>query len=233
MKQKKIVCDFCGLYREGIFCSINDELRHRLDDEKSIQVFEHGQVLFYENSPSFAVFCIQAGRVKLYKTGNQGERYVIRLLGPGEILGYRAVLSGEPYAASAEAVEKTTACLVTRELLLKMLRESPDLAANMMRKLAVELRVSEDQMLSILNQSVRQRAAGLILSLISHNRLAQPGETSAINSLRRTEMAQMIGTTPETFSRTLRELAREGLIEVTSRTISVVNIAALEKIAGK
>lgn len=233
MRQKKILCEFCGLYREGVFCGLSRELRNRLDVEKSIQVFERGQILFYQNSPSFAIFCIQSGRVKLYKTGNQGERYVIRLLGAGEILGYRAVLSGEPYAASAEAVEKTTACLITRELLIQMLQESPELSAKMMHKLAVELRVSEEQMLSVLIHPVRQRTADLLLSLAHSDSTRRPGENLAIGSLRRSEMAQMIGTTPETFSRTLHELAREGLIDVTSRNISIVDYSGLERIARK
>jgi CRP-like cAMP-binding protein len=233
MKQKKIICEFCGLYREGVFCGMSEKLRNHLNDEKSIQTFERGQVLFYQNSPSFAIFCVHTGRVKLYKTGNQGERYVIRLLGAGEILGYRAVLSGEPYAASAEAVEKTTACLIPRELLHQLLQDSPELASNMMLKLAVELRISEEQMLSIINHPVRQRTADLLINLAQSDTEHQPGKNLAIGSLRRGEMAQMIGTTPETFSRTLHELAREGLIEVSSRAISIVDYSGLEKIARK
>lgn len=233
MRQKKILCEFCGLYRESVFCGLSRELRNRLDAEKSIQVFERGQVLFYQNSPAFAIFSIQNGRVKLYKTGNQGERYVIRLLGSGEIIGYRAVLSDEPYAASAEAVEKTTACLITRDLLIQMLRESPELSARMMHKLAVELRISEEQMLSVLIRPVRQRTADLLLSLAGSDAKSRSGEELAVGLLLRSEMAQMIGTTPETFSRTLRELARDGLIEVTSRTISIIDYSGLEKIARK
>ncbi len=233
MKPKKIACDFCGRYRDGVFCGLTDALRDRLNEEKSVQTFERGQVLFYQNSPSFAIFCIHSGRVKLYKTGNQGERYVIRLLGTGDTLGYRAVLSNEPYAASAEAVEKTTACLFTREFLLEMLRESPELSQNMLLKLAVELRVSEEQMLTIINQPVRQRAAGLLLELAPRDGIRSEDNSSAINSLQRNEMAQMIGTTPETFSRTLRELAKAGLIAVSSRSISILDYTGLGKIAHK
>ena len=233
MKREKILCEFCGQFRKGMFCNLGDELRSRLNAEKTVQIYQRGQVLFYEGSPSFAIFCIHDGRVKLYKTEDGGAQHVIRLLGAGDILGYRAVLADEPYAAGAEAVEKTTACMIKRDTLDHLFRESSQLTLDMLSKLALELRVSEEQMLSILHHPVRRRAAELLLNLAELNDHGRQGRKESLGSLRRSDMAQMIGTAPETLSRTLREFDRQGLIKIDSRNIRIIDYSGLERVAGK
>ncbi len=58
--------------------------------------------------------------MKLFKTGRAGKRFLIRLLGPGELLGYRAIVADEPYAATAEAVVTTTVCTIEGETLSRV-----------------------------------------------------------------------------------------------------------------
>lgn len=191
-------------------------------------------MIFYEGNPPLAVYCIHSGKVKLYKTGEKGQRQLIRLLGPGDILGFRALLANEAYAASGEAIEPTTACLIPGPTMNRLLRELPEVAFALMAKLASELRVSEDQMLTLLHYSARQRTALLLISLTEgHSQQTSSGGLFKITSLRRSEMAQMIGVTPETMSRTLRDFAAQGLIELGPDSVTVINIAGLVKVSPK
>jgi len=231
MKKSDIHCEICGHRAESIFCALAGAHLEKLEREKTVHKYEKGQVIFWEGTPAFAIHCLYSGAVKLYKTGPKAEPQVIRLLGPGEIFGYRALLADEPYAATAEAVEKAVICTISKPTLFDLLRHSPDLTIRLLSKLAVELKTSEEQMLAIAQETVRQRIARLLLFLSEGNQQVTRRARTLKVPLLRSEMAQMVGTTPETFSRTLRYLASKGILQVTRDQISLSNTKALEKIA--
>lgn len=186
-----------------------------------------GQGLFYEDSPALVLQSIVRGTVKLYKTGPKREQLVIRVLGSGDLLGFRPILADEPYSASAEAIETTTICSITKETFLDILRKSAQLSLSMMRRLALELRVSEEQSLALSQLSARQRVARMLLEL--NSKAGRPStDGSRIDvPLSRAEMAQMAAITPETLSRTLRNLADEHVINLTRSHIVITKVDLL------
>ncbi len=234
MKTKDVPCKICGDNEESIFCGLAGEHLERLEREKSVRRYERGETVFYEGSAVLAIYLVCTGLLKLYKTGRRREQLVIRLLGPGDITGYRALLAGEPYAGTAEAVEPSTICAVSKETFLGLLRESPQLSLALLAKMAKEMRSSEEHMVAMAQESVRQRTARLLLFLhggqVGKLEKYKPGEPVEVPLLHK-EMAEMIGTTPETFSRTLHALARRGIIRLTRSKIFIENPAALETIS--
>lgn len=216
-----------------MFAVLNMDQLERLDQVKSVREYRRGDVVFYENTPSFALYCVCSGWVKLYKVGSRAERQVIRLLGPGDIMGHRALLANESYSATAEVLETSIVCTIPKEPFLKMLLESPPLSLNVMGRLAQELRISEEQLLILSQKSVQQRAAQMLLLL---KRKSSQRDDKCVDlriPLRRNEMAQMIGTTPESLSRTLRHLAKRGILRVTRMDLCILDAEALERIAGE
>lgn len=232
MMPPEIRCEICDLRLRGFFAGLSGPPLERLDQEKTVHVYQRGQVIFYEGNPALAVYCIHSGRVKFSKMGTRGIEETIRLLGPGDIMGYRAMMAGEPYAATAQALETAIVCTIPRETYVALMRESPDLALRLIAKLAREVRVFEEQVLIRTQEPVRQRTARLLLALLETGN--PPGVTAPRITvpLSRSEMARFIGTTPETLSRTLHSLARQGIISLTRNEITVQNLAALEKLAG-
>ena len=231
MKPRSLHCSVCGHRAESIFCALAGAHLEKLEREKTVHKYEKGQVIFWEGTPAFAIHCLYSGAVKLYKTGPKTEPQVIRLLGPGEIFGYRALLADEPYAATAEAVETTVICTFTKQTLFDLLKQSPDLTMRLLAKMAVELKTSEEQMLAIAQETVRQRTAKLLLFLAEGNQQVTRRARTLKVPLLRKEMAQMVGTTPETFSRTLRFLASKGILNLTRSEITIKNPHLLESIA--
>ncbi len=224
-------CGGCRPRATGLFGSLSGGHTLKLDQEKIAHEYERGQIIFYEGTPPLAIYCIHSGIVKLYKSGKNGTHIMIRILGPGEVMGYRALLAGETFAATAEAVDSTTVCTITKNTIDVLLKSDPRLMLGFLSKLATELRVSEDQMVSRLEDPVRQRTARFLLwlreSLGDRSR-----RTDAIHvPLLREEMAQMVGTAPETFSRTLRRLAQERIIAYDRKSISILKLRALKAIA--
>lgn len=228
-----IRCEKCRPRAEGLFGALSGPQTIKLDREKIAHEYERGQIIFYEGTPPLAIYCVHSGIVKLYKSGRNGTHIMIRILGPGEVLGYRALLADETYAATAEAVDKTTVCTITRETIDGLLKSDPKLILRLLSKLATELRISEDQMVARLQEPVRQRTAGFLLWLRDSLRGGSYRSNKIDVPLLREEMAQMIGTTPETFSRSLRKLAHERVIAYDRKSISILKLRSLQEIAGE
>lgn len=223
----------CPHRGHGLFCNLDKKRLMKLQREKVVKNYKRGQVIFHEGTPSAAIHCIYSGLVKLYKVGRDGQEIVIRLLKSGEVLGFRALCAHEIYSATAQVVEDTTVCTVTKETLFNIMRESPELAIRMLSKLAVELRVSEDQLVSRVLESVPQRTARLLISLIDDPFARSTKQRSVDLPLRRDEMAQIIGTTPETLSRILKQLKSRRIIELDRRLMTVRKPRQLQRIADR
>jgi CRP-like cAMP-binding protein len=227
MASQAALCAHCGFLAESVFCRLSSEALSALEREKNVRVYDRGRAVYREGDPPFAVYCIRSGQVKLSRIGGRAEQQVIRLAGPGETIGYGAVLENRPYAETAEVVSPTVACAVSRQTLVRLLRESPDLAFALMAKLARELRFAEQQILSMSQESVRQRTANVLLMLSE----GSGGAPRIQTPIRRKEMAQMIGTTPETLSRVLKSFSERGVVSRTRIEIRIQDPVALRKLA--
>ncbi len=233
MNQLNLKCGVCGQLPSSIFCSLAGSHLDKLDREKTVHEYEKGQVIFSEGDLGQAIHCIYSGKVKLYKLGPKDEEQIIRLLGPGEVLGYRALLAHEPCAATAQALESTIICSISKPTFLELLRQSPDLVLKLLSKMARELRISEELALSLAQESVRQRTAHLLLFLSEGNPAQAKSDRPIRVPLKHKDMAQMIGTSPETLSRTLHYLERRGIVRLTRSEIYIQNLSALQLLAPK
>ena len=226
-------CALCKLRPTGPICGLAGKFRDRLERDRASHVYLRGQPIFYTGAPAHALYVIRTGRVRVFRTWRGGQEQVVRLLGPGEVLGYRPLLANEPYAASAEAVEDSRLCIIPAATFRELLRDDPELSIELMSKLARELRVSEELMMDILHRPVRQRAARLLLSLLADQAGAPDPTLIESRQLRRQDMARMIATTPETFSRILRGFAQRGIIALSRDRMRVRDLGLLQKAAGE
>jgi CRP/FNR family transcriptional regulator len=189
-------------------------------------------MLFDEGAPPFAVHCIRTGQVKLLKSGPGGEEQIIRVLGSGELVGYRAVLAGEPYAATAQALEETTVCTIPARVLIELIRRSPDFALEVLGKVARELRISEETLISLSRKSIRQRLAAILLVLSDSRPAAPLPRRPGTVRLARRDLAQLIATSPESVSRALHRFAAERMVECSRKEIRLLDLSGLRRAAG-
>jgi CRP/FNR family transcriptional regulator len=197
---------------------------------KTPHEYSRGQVIFYEGNPPLAVYCISSGAVKLFKSGKGEAKVAIRLLGAGETLGFRAVIANEPYAATAEAVEKTTVCAIPSGIFGEVIRNDADTAFHLIAKLASELRISEDEFVSRVQLSAKQRVARFLLWTLEHLQSSSKDPNRITLPLLRVEIAQMVGTTPETLSRVLGDLSGSRIVKLERKSIVITNPRALRRL---
>ena len=226
---KNPVCSRCPARTEGVFASTAPARLERLMSERVACEYAPGETICHEGTPSLAVHCVASGQVKMSRWGPQGDCRVVAMRGPGDLLGCRAVLAGCPYMASAETLRTSLVCTIPRASFIEALREDAGLAFAVLTHMARQTTAAEAQLVSRSTDHVRKRAARYLLSLAPR---APEAEGMALDGLLpRHEMALLIGTTAETLSRTIHRLAEEGVIAIARDRITVLDLAALRRVA--
>jgi len=213
-----------------IFGTLEPAVKMRLDALRRVQNHPAGHVFCVEGDPPQTVNQILEGSAKLVRAGERGDPQVIRLLAAGDIFGLRPVLAGDTYAASVVSLESCRIAAYPGSAVLDVVRQSPAFAMAALAYMARELRYSEDMLMVLTQRPVKRRIADVLLLL--HGRRI-PGDNWAPFPplrLKRKEIAQMVGTTPETLSRTLAEFAAQGLISVDRRRIVLRDVKGLEQV---
>ena len=223
-------CSQCVAAGGNIFAALEPHFLRQIESTRAPHRVPEGHVFCEQGDPVCAVHCILRGAVKLVKTGERGDNLVIRLLGPSGIFGLRPVLAGDDFAVRAVAVEESLVCTIPKATITTLLRESTRFAAAVMAYLAREIRVSEEYLMVLTQCSVRRRVAELLLLLDGHALAGDEWTPVPRVKLKRQEIAQMVGTSPETLSRTLADLAQRKLIRCDRKEITILDPVGLQQL---
>jgi CRP-like cAMP-binding protein len=222
---KHITCSTCAGRKDsllGVLCQ--DEIDH-VNAHKDSKHFKKKQSLFIEGSSPRGVYCINDGMVKIFKRGDEGKEQIIRIAKSGEIVGFKSLFNEVPYQVTAETLEESNICFIGKDDFLDMMDTNPLLRKAVIKELSHELSDREDFITNMSQKSVRERLAFTMIIL------QKIYEKEPIN-LSREDLANFVGTATETLIRLLKEFKEEGIIEVHTRKITVLNLDKLVDIAG-
>ncbi len=184
-------------------------------------VYEEGRLIFEEGEPAFGVYLIDSGKVKLTKRAPDGRRQILKLIGPGEILGEEALFHESVYSAQARALERTVAGFVTLKDLLHFLEDHPQVALKLLRSLSHEIREFHDKLLETSYESSLERIARLLLALADRWGEQEDGGLYIGVKLSRSELAELAGVASETASRLLARLRERGILALNGPRIII------------
>lgn len=223
-------CRNCPVRHRSIMANLEGDKLECLDQEKSCNVFRKGDVIFHEANRPMGVFSIYSGKVKLYKTSELGKEQIIRLAKPGDSIGYRSLVSGEPYMATAEALEDSRICFVPKSVFQDLLTDGNGVFQKLMQIMSEDLKLAEDRIVSMATKTVRERTAEALLMLKNFYGLKADGKTLDI-SLSREDLSNLVGTATESLIRMLAEFKADKLIDLQDRQILLLNIPKLTSVA--
>jgi CRP-like cAMP-binding protein len=146
------------------------------------------------------------------------------------VIGYRALLAGETYRASAVALEDTVVGFVPKKTFYDILHSNPEMSMGMMKLLSQDLDQSETKRVDIATKTVRERLAEVLLLLNKTYGTLEDGKTLNIN-ISREDLSGMVGTATEVLIRQLAKFKEEGLVETKGRRICILNTDALLKVS--
>jgi CRP/FNR family transcriptional regulator len=219
-------CQLCAQRFNSVFCKAREEHIEVINDKKVCNIYKKGQQLFNEGAYPFGVFCINDGKVKLSHQGDDGKEHIIRLLKGGDVLGYRALLSGDRYSASAIALEDTQVCFIPKDVFVNVLQHDAGMAFEMMKVLSDELHRSEIKLTHLAQKPIRERLAETLLFIKETYGFEADGITLAVK-LSREEIANLVGTATESTIRLLSEFKKDGMIELDGKKIRILKTKQL------
>jgi CRP/FNR family transcriptional regulator len=153
-------CYYCEFRPDRLFCDMPVDALQLLDTVKSLAIHPKGSVLFAEGRPARGIYVLCDGRAKLSICSETGKRLMLRIAGPGEVLGLGAAMSGTPYEISAELLDTSQVMFIRRKDLLKFLRDHRDLCIRVVQMLSQDLHAAYERVRSIgLARTRRPRAA--------------------------------------------------------------------------
>jgi CRP/FNR family transcriptional regulator len=201
-------CDRCEL--GDSFCSglSGPDLSRLAAILGQVQAAAH-ETVFREGDPAHHYFSLAGGAVKLYKLLPDGRRQITAFLFPGDFFGL--AVDGA-YAYSAEAITPAVICRFPRLKLSRLMTEVPALENRMFAIAVEELAAAHEQMLLLGRKTAREKVATFLLMLAGRSRRAEAGDAPFEVPMGRADIADYLGLTIETVSRTLTMLKREEII---------------------
>lgn len=199
-----------------------DELR-RFGELTREKQYPKGSVILFEDDPGDSLFIVRSGRVKVVLVAEDGREVILGVLGVGEHFGELSLIDDQPRSAHVIAMEDASLLVLRRDDFRRRVESNPSVAWALLAELSRRLRRADGKIGGLVLLDVPGRIARLLLDV------ADEGGTPTIDKpLTHQIIAQMIGASRETVSRTMREFQDAGLIGVEHRRITIQDRARLK-----
>ena len=198
--------------------------------EKVTERHKRGITLYHEGNRIKGFYFILKGIVKVYKTGIDGKEQIIRFAKPGDIIGFRSILSGELACTTAQVIEDSVTCYLPGDILINLVKNNGNFSIELMQLTCKELGEANSYITDIAQKTVRERLAEILVHL--RDEFGLDNENNLGILLTREELANIVGTATESVIRLLSEFKQDNLIELNGRKIKIIDTARLYKTAN-
>lgn len=188
-----------------------------------------GEVLFVQGSTARGVYWLRKGKVKIFQKDFSGQLQILYLYTPGDLIGYRQLISGEPYPFTAVALEAGELDFLPAETFHHQVRESAFFSRNLLEVMSREFTVWTNRFTVFNVRPLRSRLA--LILLILHEKYRKTGEQESVITFPRTDLADFAAAKLETVVRMLHTFKQEGLVRTEGRRLWLTDILALISIA--
>jgi CRP-like cAMP-binding protein len=203
----------------------NIGLLQQLSAQYDVESYARKQTLYQENKkPRFLFFLIK-GKVKCYKSNEDGKEYIMSLHNEGDFIGYSALLEDTYYQDSAVILEDAEIMPIPKDDFLQMVYNDINIATKFIHIISHNVKEKEDRLINLAYSSLRKRVATALVEIVTK---FNPKEQAMPIEISREEIAQYVGTATESLIRTLSDFKAEKLIEIKSGRIIVHNIEKLK-----
>lgn len=223
-------CASCGARTYSVCSSIDDADLQRLAAAAVVSQADAGQMFISEGAPADSFFNVTAGTARLFKLMPDGRRQITGFAGSGHFLGLAV---SESYAFSAEAIDSVRYCRFSRRDLRALLDDFPPLEKRLLEVASNELVAAQEQMLLLGRKTARERVASFLLVRTTEPAPCVDPVQRLHLPMTRSDIADYLGLTIETVSRTLTRLKGDHLIGISGVSeILIHDPHGLEAAAG-
>ena len=213
------------------------ELMSTLDNKKSLEdlknesntnTYKKKQIIYKEGTHPHYLYYILSGKVKTFKTHEDGKDLVMDLYSAGDFFGYVSLLEGTSHKENAETIEETELALIPKNDFENLVNSSPATAKKFIGLLTKNLIDKEKHLLGIAYNTLRKKVAEALVSLQKkyHTNKNEP----YLIDISRDDLATIAGTATESLIRTLSDFKSENLIDIKSGKVIITNDKKLENL---
>ncbi len=190
--------------------------------------YQKNQMIFTQGDKGEGFYIIISGQVRIFRISPDGKEQTIHLVGAGEPFGEVAVFSEGSYPAYSDALKESDLLFFPRDRFLALVKSDPSLSLKMLADLSKRLRELVAKVEELTLKDVPARLATYLILESERN------DNSEIVNLEisKSQLANLLGTIPETLSRILTRMVRDDIIAfTTARSIRILNRERLSDLA--
>ncbi len=191
--------------------------------------FAAKETLFIQGQPAHSVYNVTAGCVRLYKLLPDGRRQIVGFALPGDFLG---LAMGDAFGFSADAIDDVTVCAFSRPAYSAMVDNKPHLLRRLHEFATHELTLAQEQMMLLGRRNAEEKLTCFLLAMQKRwSQIAKPSVTVHL-PMSRQDIADFLGLTIETVSRTFPKLARDKTIMIVPDGVRLMNTERMALVAA-
>lgn len=202
------------------------ELRN-LTNNREKRKYKKKSEIFREGDFPLYLFYIEKGKIKTYKTNEEGKELIINLHNEGDFFGYVNLMRENSYMESAAALEDCEITLIPKSEFFKLIHQNRQVSQKFIKMLSDNIKENEDQLLKLAYNSVRKRVSECLIKFFDQN---EDKKTNNGLKISREDLSNMAGTSIETAIRTLSDFKDEKLIEISSGKIKILDLEKLRRL---
>ncbi|MBN2538604.1 MAG: Crp/Fnr family transcriptional regulator [Deltaproteobacteria bacterium] len=215
------------LSKSQLFGGVSEDHLKKISRISVERHFNKGAMIFFDGDEGNGFYLIVTGAVKVYKLSPEGREQILHIVSEGGAIGAVPVFFGESFPANAQAISESRLIFFPRTKFVDLITNNPSLTMNILAVLSMRLREFTIQIENLSLKEIPGRLAAYLLY-----RSEEQGNKDLIKlNISKLQIANILGTGPESLSRALGDMKNRKLIEVDGSTIRVIDRGALEALA--
>ncbi len=173
------------------------------------------EIIFLELQEGTSLYFLVSGNIKLYKTNDDGKEAVIHFVEPGEFFAEIVLFLKNRYPVSAITIKNSWLLEIDALKLFEAIQKNPDFAMKLIGIFAHRLNYMANIIKNLSIMNTREK-------FINYLETVKKDDNTITLNIPKQEIALLLGITPETFSRVLKQLSKEGVIAIEGKTIKLL-----------
>ena len=199
----------------------------KVDDNSNVVTFNKKEIIFRQNTRTSHIMFIRSGMVKIFKEGRNGKYIILKVALPGDFLGLLSIYGGDTHHYSASAIQASQICFVDINVFNEMITTNGNFATKIIGRIANDGLFIFDRLMSQSHKQLPGRIADVILYFSEQIFMNDEFEFP----FTRRELAELAGTTKESFIRTLAEFKHDKIIDLDGSLVKINSLKIVKTLS--
>ncbi|MFQ5335662.1 MAG: Crp/Fnr family transcriptional regulator [Flavobacteriales bacterium] len=230
VSEKNHTCMNCLIKQHSLFDELSYKELETLERHRTCIDFGRDETIYKQGTWPVSLFCLNKGHVKITRTARNGNVQILGFKKPVDFLGFQSLMTDEPYATSAVAIDEASVCCINKDDFYEVVSGNNALALGIITYQAKLIREAKERIVAVTQKNMRSRLADGLLLLADFFGMGKDGCINRV--LKRRDLAGLSNMSVSNAIRTLSALEKEGVVALKDKNIFILNQSLLEQIAA-